>query len=576
MKEGLPMKKVLAIILALVMVLGAIPFFVLADEDTATASAADTVAAWNEKLAPVLAELYDNDESAHLKYVAENNDELQKTMTAYTVFALYDNAWKNGFDKSISVEDAEKILVSLIEKVDTNIGDSKFKEIFAVLQTASDLNDLLQKVNSYVNISDVLTSDEWSTTFKYIKKAIEFYHLYEKQRDAVIEAYARILSVQASNQYYKDMLRYCAANSEYDVVVTACNNLITDIETSVDELIKAEIKNRIGYTSSELFTSLAELALNTNSYTAVALKVYNIGTSVADKLWNTSDQYALMDELYTSYYLETAVVDWAKEAQAAGDAEKFVFGTGAVLGLRQVGAQTLYDLKVAQNGGIVGKVKNQINLNVGFENVSEMAFLTLAEEALFNTAIADLQPINSIVITATNAYIGFDGYRLYNSDATITNNGNFYYIKYSDAIANYVKAAFLTSANASVELKSSTDYNATLILKKLENNEIVNYSFTDVTIGENAKVTFNSADATYTYLTGEDEKVVDFNTEFQYPSINAVTAKSVATAVGNVVKTEATQKVEEVKGKVVTIDALIREFFAKIAAAFEALFKVNS
>lgn len=569
------MKKVLAIILALVMVLGAIPFFVLADEDTATASAADTVAAWNENLAPVLAELYDNDESAHLKYVAENNDELQKTMTAYTVFALYDNAWKNGFDKSISVEDAEKILVSLIEKVDANIGESKFNEIFAVLQTASDLNDLLQKVNSYVDISDVLTSEEWSTTFKYINYAIKLYNLYDEQKDAVIEAYARILSVQASNQYYKDMLRYCAANSEYDVVVTACNNLITDIETSVDELIKEEVKKRFGYVGDEVLKYMANIALNTNSYTAVALKVYNIGTSVADKLWNTSDQYALMDELYTSYYLETAVIKWAKEAQAAGDAEKFVFGTGAVLGLRQVGAQTLYDLKVAQNDGIVGKVKNQINLNVGFENVSEMAFLTLAEEALFKTNIADLQPINSIVITATNACIGFDSYRLYNSNATITNNGNFYYIKYSDAIANYVKAAFLTSSNASVELKSSTNYNATLILKKLENNEIANYSFTDVAISDSSNVTFNSADAAYTYTLNGEESVVDFNTEFQYPSINAITAKSVATAAGKVVKDEATQTVEEVKGKVITIDTLIREIFNKIIAALEVLFKTN-
>lgn len=566
-------KKILALVLALVMVFGAVPFFAFADEDETVVTAADTVAAWDENLAPVLAELFDNEASANWKYVAENDETLRKTMITYTAFALYDDAWKNGFDKSVSVEDAEKILVALIEKVDANVGESKFNEIIAVLQTASDLNDLLQKVNSYVEISDVLTSDEWTKTFKYINYAIKAGKLYEDARDEVIEAYARILSVQAANEMYKDLLEYTAGTCSYDVVCKACNNLINDIETSVDELIKGEIKGQLGFKSSEVLNIAARIAMETNSYTAVALKVYDIGTSVADALWNTSDQYVLMDELYTTFFLETCAAGWANLARQQGDAEKFVFGTGALLGLRQAGAQTLYDLKVAQNKGIVGKVKNQINLNVAVDEVNEMAFLANAEEVIFNTDIADLKPVTSILTVNSNAVVDIGGYRLYNTPATIAADNGYFYIMYSPATGNYVKSCFVTE-DADVQIKASSDTLVTLINKKLEGGVLADYSLTDITVGENAVIALNTAGTTYTYTVGEEAAEIDLNTTFVYPELNAVTFKSVANAAGAVVKEEATNKVEEIQGKVITIDALIRDIFDKIITAIKNLFKI--
>ena len=356
-------KKILAILLASVMVFCAVPFCASAED--ASVSSADRTAGWNANFGLVIDKLLNNEESAHWKYVAENNKAIADTMLTYTVFALYDNAWKNGFDQSVSVDTAEDVLVSLIEKIDANIGDSKVSEIIKVLETATSLNDLLQKVNSYVQISDVLTSTEWTTAFKYIEYAIKIGKLYEEARDEVIKAYAQILSVQAANEYYKSFLQYVVDTCSYNVVVTAASNLINEIDESVESLIKSEVLKAGGFTASNVLETAARIAMETNAYTAVALKVYDIGTSVADKLWNTSDQYVLMDELYTTFFVETAASDWAKLVKTSGDASLYEFAISAMVTLREVGYTTLFDLKLAQNEGLVGKIKNQINYNSG-------------------------------------------------------------------------------------------------------------------------------------------------------------------------------------------------------------------
>ncbi len=413
-------KKLLALALAFVMLCTVVPFAVFADDGAVDA---DTrVSAWDADCDLLLVKLLDNEQSAHWKYVAENDEELAKTMLTYTVFSLYDDAWKNGFDKSVSVDNAEAILCSLIEKIDANIGESKIAPIIKVLETATSLNDLLQKVNGFIEISDVLQSKEWSTAFQYIEWAIKVGKLYEEERDRVILAYAQILSVQAANEYYKEMLQYIVDNCSYDVVVTAASNLITDIDESVEKLIKSEVLSATGFAASKLFTTAAEIAMNTNAYTAVALKVYKTGTSVADTLWNTSDQYALMDELYTTFFAETAVVDWA--AEATNDAEKYQFAISAVLSLREVGAQALYDLKVAQSGGIIGTIKNQINRNVTSDIIAESTILEMMREILFNCDLALYNEIKSIAIAYTPASMFVGGIPLYSrEDAFFAENG---------------------------------------------------------------------------------------------------------------------------------------------------------
>jgi len=563
-------KKILAVILALVMAIGGFSVLALADEADANVTPEGKAAAWNENLAPVLAQLIRNESSSNWKYVAENNKELSDTMLTYTVFALYDDAWKNGFDKSVSVENAEEILVSLIEKIDANIGESKFAEVLSVLQTASDFNDLLQKVNGYVKISDTLTSNEWTTAFKYINYAIKIGNLYMEARDEVIEAYARIISVQAANELYKDFLEYVASTTDYDVVVTACNELINDIETSVDELISDEVLKATGFTASNVLTTAARIAMDTNAYTAVALKVYDIGVSAADVLWNTSDQYKLMDQLYTTFYVETAASSYAKIAAASGNDDLYVFAIGALLALREAGAETLYNLKLAQNQGIVGMIKDQINYNVTINEAAELAFLALAKEVLFNTDVETYIPVDSILQVNTVATVkaGNTSLQAATAEPVITNDG-YFSVAYNDAARTLIKTGFVAPAT-DVVISSDKDTLVTAIVDVIVNGNIEDFSFTTIGVSPEKTISFNTAFAdgyTFELAGAEESETYYFSDEYVYPALNAVTASSVANAVVNVAKDQAGKKI-------ISIGDAIKAFFDNILKTISNL--INS
>ena len=557
-------KKLLALALAFVMLCTVVPFAVFADDGAVDA---DTrVSAWDADCDLLLVRLLDNEQSAHWKYVAENDEELAKTMLTYTVFSLYDDAWKNGFDKSVSVDNAEAILCSLIEKIDANIGESKIAPIIKVLETATSLNDLLQKVNGFIEISDVLQSKEWSTAFQYIEWAIKVGKLYEEERDRVILAYAQILSVQAANEYYKEMLQYIVDNCSYDVVVTAASNLITDIDESVEKLIKSEVLSAAGFAASKLFTTAAEIAMNTNAYTAVALKVYKTGTSVADTLWNTSDQYALMDELYTTFFAETAVVDWA--AESINNAEKYQFAISAVLSLREVGAQALYDLKVAQSGGIIGSIKNQINRNVTSDIIAESTIIEMMREILFNCDLALYSKIESIVIAYTPASMFVGGIPLYSrEDAFYADNG-YMKVVYNDYSEGYVKVAFVTT-DEDVSFLSSSAVTASCIIDKLVYGELVDYSFSDVDIDDGVVVTvptaFTEAPVYTVTADGETEEFA-LNDDFVYPEKNEINTAAVIHAVNEVAKKRTNEFLNSILDQ---FRGIFDSFISKILAFFK-------
>jgi len=553
-------KKILAILLALVMVFGVVPLAAFAEDETATA--AERTAGWEANFDLVIDKLLDNEESAHWRYVAENNESIANTMLTYTVFALYDNAWKNGFDQSVSVDTAEDVLVSLIEKVDANIGDSKVSEIIKVLETATSLNDLLQKVNGYVKISDVLTSTEWTTAFKYIEYAIKVGKLYEESREEVIKAYAQILSVQAANEYYKDFLQYIVDNCDYGVVVTAASNLINEIDESVESLIKSEVLKAGGFTASKVIDTAARIAMETNAYTAVALKVYDIGTSVADKLWNTSDQYVLMDELYTTFFVETAASEWAALARKSGNASLYQFAISALVTLREVGYTTLFDLKLAQNEGLIGKIKNQINYNVSFEYITEMAFIELVRYVLFKIPVSQYAPVITIASVNSNAVVTLGTDKMSTVEKIVSGANGYYSVFYNDYTKNYVKTLFLTKDGV-VTISSAEPNSATMIIEKNYGSGVVEESFTNAIVDSATTITVDTSLANSEYYL--NDTAVRLNDTFEYPAYNAVTASSVANAVINVAK-------QEVGGGTDQVKDLIKKFFEALASFFTKLF----
>ena len=558
-------KKIVSVVLAVLMLLTVIPFAVFADEDDVTAES--RVARWNQDAELVIDKLLDNTNSTHWKYVAENDQYLSKTMLTYTIFSLYDDAWKNGFDNSVSVDRAEEILVSLIEKVDANVGESKVAEIRKVLEAAVDLNDLLQKVNGIIEFSDTLNSTSWNTAFQYIEWTIEAADLYEECRDRVIDAYVQILSVQAANDLYIEFLQYVADNCTYLNVITAANNLIESIEESVDSLIKKEVLNAAGFGASKLFDTAARIAMNTNSYTAVALKVYDTGTSVADTLWNTSDQYELMDELYTTFFVETCAASWAMEAKNSPNIEKYEFALLTLISLRKIGCDALYNLKVAQNGGIIGRIKDQINYNISFQNIAESAFLDLALEYLTNEDYAG-NAVKKILTVSSNCFVNSNGALLTNANGIFSFNEGIYNVVSNAQTGQMVKVIFLTD-DAKLELTSGSDCLVTLIEEEILYGKYVDYSFTDATVGHLTSIVYDTkCSKQYQLVEDEATTFIDLNDDFVNPKVNAVTAETVSAAVQSVVKEEATTAFMSIQEFFVMLGETIKNIWAKVVSFF--------
>ena len=362
------------------------------------------------------------------------------------------------------------------------------------------------------------------------------------------------------------MLQYIVDNCSYDVVVTAASNLITDIDESVEKLIKSEVLSAAGFAASKLFTTAAEIAMNTNAYTAVALKVYKTGTSVADTLWNTSDQYALMDELYTTFFAETAVVDWA--AESINNAEKYQFAISAVLSLREVGAQALYDLKVAQSGGIIGSIKNQINRNVTSDIIAESTIIEMMREILFNCDLALYSKIESIVIAYTPASMFVGGIPLYSrEDAFYADNG-YMKVVYNDYSEGYVKVAFVTT-DEDVSFLSSSAVTASCIIDKLVYGELVDYSFSDVDIDDGVVVTvptaFTEAPVYTVTADGETEEFA-LNDDFVYPEKNEINTAAVIHAVNEVAKKRTNEFLNSILDQ---FRGIFDSFISKILAFFK-------
>lgn len=560
-------KRVLAVLLAALMMLCAVPFTTFAADKTATAE--EKVAAWNANYSLVIEKLAENEKSAHWQYVDQNKKKISDTMVTLTAFSLYDDAWANGMDNHISVEQAEKILASLIEKIDANIGESKLAEITAVLKTARDINDLIQKVNGYVKISDVLTSEEWTKAFKYINYWIDAYNMYDKARDDVIEAYSRILSVQAANEMYIDFLQYIVDTCSYSTVVTAAQNMIDDLNANIADAVADKLIELAVSTGTGVIEDAIEVAMESNYYTAIIVTVYNAGNKAADYLWNTGDLYECYDALYTTYFVETAAESWYSSAKSSGDAEWIEFAVNTLLALREAGLDTLYDAKNAENEGLVGKIKNQINYNISFEYVAEKSFLKLAREVLINKSIKDATPVNTILTVCSSAFVHADDFSLLNQEGIYTNANGDGCVLFNDGTKTYVKTLFLNE-DKNVEMKYSTDSFLTVTIEKNSPYGIEDWSFTNEQIGADTYVTLDTAltEKTYNVVKSEGTTAKDLNDDFVYPDMNAVTVSTVTEAVKDVA-------VSEARGKVLEIKDVIAKFFETIKKFFETIFKLN-
>lgn len=554
--------KILSVVLAVLMLVTVLPFASFAAEEDDAAR----VSAWKANYQLLIDELLDDTNYISWQYVDQNKKAIDDTMAVYTAFALYDNAWINYASKSLNVEDAEKILLSLIGKAAYDFNDGYVDEIVKVLETAEDVNDFIQKVNDYIPI-DFTQTEGWGTAFEIIGDVTKIANAYQNYRDKFIEAYARVLSVQQANAYYLDMLQYIVDKNSYPVLTQAANKLIADINKSVEdaivEIAKAAAEDGVGIGAEYLIN----LAMNSNAYTAVALKVYQIGTNVADFLWNTGDQYTCIDTVKTAYYYQADIADWTEAALAADDA-KALIAVKTLIAARGISEKALYDLKLAENQGAINKIKNKLYGTVYNDIEVNSAMLNVIDKMMYDNAVEDMKPVTraltiycpvdvEILSGDTTKYTFADGV-----EGIAANEYGVFAGVYSEYAKTYHKIAFLYD-NYRVRLAGKAEGYVTLIMDALKNGKVEDWSFTDRKVVAGTKIVFDTeyTDAPF-YISSDNDGIVRFNDNFVPSEQPEVSVKDVVEATVEVGKDEAKSLLDKIK-------AFFQDLIAKILAIFK-------
>ncbi len=433
----------------------------------------------------------------------------------------------------MDIADAEEILLAIIERAEYSFDDGYVDEIIKVLETASDVNDFMQKVNQYANI-EMFASSGWSTAFDVINGVIKVGNAYQDYRDKFVKAYAEALSVQMANAYYIDMLQYVADNTAYSVLATAARNLIAKMEASVESVLAEIAGGAAGDGANMAFEYLAKLALNTNVYTATALKVYQIGTSIADVLWNTGDLYTLIDTVKTTYYFQSDLANYTAAALAGDNADKKAISVDMMLTTRAISEQALYNYKLAENKGIITAIKNKLYKTVYNDTEMMIAAVDVMREILFGDD-------NAAYVGSLYVYGPASVYAIGKAKSVV-----------SDYSGETLTAVFVTDAAATVT--ATADGKVTVAVANADG-----IKYADETLAAGDVIAVSTASDNYT-VKGETKALVA-----------EIVEETVKPTAGDVV--DATTEVVKETVKKSSFAKWISDLFAKIGEFFSKLFK---
>lgn len=561
------MKKVLAIVLAAIMLLSVMPF-AFAEEPT---EADATVAEWKSNDAILLTKLLDELTYSHYKYVIDNNKSIRDKMNALTAFGFAENAWLNYVTKEANVDTCKAILLSLIEAYEVDLGHDYLADIEKALDGASTAMEVIEKANQIFNnenLGNIISSDTWGSIGSAIGTAITVLDTVQEMKAAVVKAYAEILSVQMANAYYIELLDYIIADEtlDYAPLKTAAAELKYEATTAINEQLAALADAALQSQADEVTGLIINAVADTNVYTAAAKKIYGIGVKVADVLWNASDLYALYDNLIATFYAENSVDGFTTEALAGTDSDKTIFAVNALLSTRNFGEQSMYNLLEAEAEGVIGRIKKQLGVVAVSQYVADMAELDLMRNVFFVDAYAKgtvfgkiakvYCPVNVVAYEGNTAVINAED----GKESVKANDYGAAIVRYNAYCKDYVKVMFLAETVSKVNVIGTDDGYVTYLEYVVENGAVNDYSITELQIGAGDKIAI--ADKLYAGTVNGLEVSGALNDDFVLPEGKEVTAKDVVDATVEVGKQEAKSFIEKIKA-----------FFENLFASLKNLFK---
>lgn len=567
--------KIFSVLLAVIMSLAVLPFTAFAEEAPVAEVSEDRFGAWKDNYQFLIDTVLDDTNYTSFNYVDINKKALKNEMNAYTAFALYDNAWKNYATHDVSIENARKILLALIEQADAGINADYIDKIVKILETADDVAGVVEKVDDILN-SGLTDSTGWSDTLKALNAAVKVANIAKDAKDQVIKAYAEILSVRQANIAYIDFLTYIAENAKgrNDVLATAAQQLVDSLNEDLNDQIKKVTEALAIQGAFVTVEYLANIAMNSNVYTAAVLKVYGVSKKVVDVLWNTSDKAVFLDALMCAYDFQALTSDWTEAKLNGEDADAAVYAFSVALAARDISEEALFNLKKADSDGVVGKIKNKLYGTVYNDIEVSKASLALIKEVMFAEDISGAKkvvaglnifcPVDVDITTKENAklFALADG-----AEKTDVNDYGAFASVYSEYSKEYLKVAFLFD-NYRVKLTGTAEGYVTLVMNVLEADGTINdWSFTDVKVEKGDTMVFDTKAVEAPFYTfakkdGGIEKI-SFNDEFVESEQKEVTAKEVIDATVDVGKDEAKSFIEKIKEFFQNLFKNIFKFFKK-------------
>lgn len=428
-------KKILAVILAVMMLVCALPFAAFAGND-----------------GYVRNEILDNSNYYHMEYVEKENY-FKNTISLYTALGFYDNAWFNYFDKSVDIDYAKGVLLSLIEQVEAQYNNQTFEEVMEILGGAKGAMEVITKVGDisqkFTDVLDFTQSDEWADTIGILGTAIKAANYGNEMYKAYVKGYAMILSAKAASAFYGDFLTYIANNCENEAVRKAAVEIAETIDKEMQESVDKLVQSLVADAGKDAATIAAEAALDSYGVTAAIKGAYKTVVSLSDKLLKTKDKYEYMISLVETCYIENCFGDWAKGAFESENADFASFAGSTVIAVRACGEKLLANLANAKTSALVNMIQKYDATEIKVRTAAALAKLDVAAAVL--DAGADTGYTESVVVTGnTNVALKAAGA----DDALITiendievpacvGSAGAYTSVYNEGLGEYVKAFYL-------------------------------------------------------------------------------------------------------------------------------------
>lgn len=432
-------KKILSVILAVMMIVCALPFAAFAGND-----------------GYVRSELLDNGNYYHYNYVVKE-DYFKQTLDWYTALGVYDDAWYGYFTNTTGIGYAKAVLLSLIEQVEAQYNNETYEKIIAALKGAKTGMEFVEKAGKiaekFTDALEFTQSEAWGDTIGYLGAAIKVANIANDTYEAYARGYARILSIKAASAYYGDFLTYLAENCKNKAVRKAAKEIAETIDQEMQEAVDELVKELVESAGKDAAGAAASMALNAYGVTAAIQTGYNVVKSVADKLFNTNKSAEYMFSLAETGYIEECFGAWAQGAYDSGIAEYAAFADGTVIAVRACGEKLLANLANAKQTALVNLIKKYDATEIKVRTAAELAKLDVAKAILKEGE--DVGYTQSVVVTgntnvALKAAGESDALAVIESEiqvpATITESAAYTSV-YNEGLGEYVKAFYLAEGS---------------------------------------------------------------------------------------------------------------------------------